>query len=275
MVPAMRTLLLAIGLVVGAPAALAAGLSAKLVTTLGDIEVELNAEKAPLTVGNFVELAKKGFYDGTVFHRVVPKFVIQGGDPKGDGTGGPGYCFADEIAPDLKHDRPGILSMANSGPDTNGSQFFVTLAKTPSLDGKHAVFGAVTAGLDVVEKIGALKQEKGKPAEKVTLTKVEIKGEFAAPELTRIPELGKDALEKAAATRVRAVLDGLAKGVDLGKVERFALTNGKSRCGETQLTYEVDFAKEKGAKLLVYGFADGKTFLLKQLQFGRSATASH
>lgn len=126
---------------------------ATIVTDKGNIVLDLYADKAPNTVNNFVFLARQGFYDGTTFHRVIADFMAQGGDPTGTGTGGPGYKFADEFHPDLKHDGPGVLSMANAGPNTNGSQFFITFAATPWLDGKHTVFGRVTAGLDVLNSI--------------------------------------------------------------------------------------------------------------------------
>jgi peptidyl-prolyl cis-trans isomerase B (cyclophilin B) len=122
-------------------------------TTKGDIEGTLFASKVPMTVANFVNLAQRGYYDGITFHRVIPDFMIQGGDPTGTGSGGPGYKFADEIDISLKHTKPGIFSMANAGPNTNGSQFFVTHKATPWLDGKHAVFGEVTKGQDVVDSI--------------------------------------------------------------------------------------------------------------------------
>ena len=119
----------------------------------GDIVIELFADKAPKTVNNFVFLARDGYYDGVTFHRVIHGFMAQGGDPTGTGRGGPGYRFEDEFHPALKHDQPGILSMANAGPGTNGSQFFITYAPTPHLDGRHAVFGRVIEGMDVVEAI--------------------------------------------------------------------------------------------------------------------------
>jgi cyclophilin family peptidyl-prolyl cis-trans isomerase len=122
-------------------------------TEKGDILVELFADKTPTTVNNFVFLAREGFYDGTIFHRVLSDFMAQGGDPTGTGTGGPGYRFADEFHPSLKHSKPGILSMANAGPGTNGSQFFLTHVPTPWLDGKHSVFGQVTSGMDVLLSI--------------------------------------------------------------------------------------------------------------------------
>ncbi len=126
---------------------------ATLETEKGDIVIELYADKVPNTVNNFVFLARQGFYDGTTFHRVISGFMAQAGDPTGTGRGGPGYRFADEFSADLKHDGPGVLSMANSGANTNGSQFFITLAATPWLDGKHAVFGRVVEGMDVLNSI--------------------------------------------------------------------------------------------------------------------------
>ena len=126
---------------------------ATISTDKGDIVVELFADKAPKTVNNFVFLARDGYYDGVTFHRVIHGFMAQGGDPTGSGRGGPGYKFADEFHPMLKHDQPGILSMANAGPGTNGSQFFITYGPTPHLDGRHTVFGRVIEGLDVVESI--------------------------------------------------------------------------------------------------------------------------
>ncbi len=123
-------------------------LTVTLHTTKGDIRLRLFPDKAPLTVLNFVNLTKRGFYNGVVFHRVIPNFMIQGGDPTGTGTGGPGYKFKDEFSPDLKHSKPGILSMANAGPGTNGSQFFITHVPTPWLDGKHTVFGEVVDAQD-------------------------------------------------------------------------------------------------------------------------------
>ncbi len=122
-------------------------------TEKGDIVIELFADKVPNTVNNFVFLAREGFYDDTTFHRVIDGFMAQGGDPTGTGTGGPGYRFADEFHASLRHDKAGILSMANAGPNTNGSQFFITHGPTPHLDNRHAVFGQVTGGMDVLMSI--------------------------------------------------------------------------------------------------------------------------
>jgi cyclophilin family peptidyl-prolyl cis-trans isomerase len=129
------------------------GYAAHIVTARGDFDVELFALDAPLTVENFVNLARAGFYDGTTFHRVIRGFMAQGGDPTGSGSGGPGYQFGDEFSSPRRHDGAGVLSMANAGPNTNGSQFFITFGPTPHLDGKHTVFGRVTDGMDVVRSL--------------------------------------------------------------------------------------------------------------------------
>lgn len=150
-------------------------LQAHFTTTEGNFTIRLFDAEVPNTVANFVGLAEgtkefadpktgqkvtRPFYNGLIFHRVIENFMIQGGDPLGTGTGGPGYRFADEFHPSLRHDKPGVLSMANAGPNSNGSQFFITLVPTPWLDNRHSVFGEVVSGMDVVEKIGATKTSK-------------------------------------------------------------------------------------------------------------------
>lgn len=122
-------------------------------TEIGDIALKLFSQDAPETVNNFVFLANQGFYDDTIFHRVIPDFMAQGGDPTGTGRGGPGYRFKDEFSSKLAHDKPGVLSMANAGPNTNGSQFFITYVPTPWLDGKHTIFGQLIEGMNVLEAI--------------------------------------------------------------------------------------------------------------------------
>ena len=141
---------------------------ATIETPRGTIKLELFADKTPKTVANFEKLAKKGFYDGLTFHRVIADFMIQGGCPLGNGCGGPGYTFEDEFVPELRHDGPGTLSMANAGPNTNGSQFFITHVACPWLDGKHTVFGKVLEGQDVVNAV-----RQGDKMIKVTVTDVE------------------------------------------------------------------------------------------------------
>lgn len=143
-------------------------------TDYGIIEAELFKDKAPKTVDNFVALAQKGFYDGLIFHRVIPDFMIQTGDPTGTGRGGPGYAIPDEFHPELKHDA-GVLSMANSGPNTGGSQFFITEVPTSWLNGKHAVFGKVTKGMDIVKKIAHADRDAGdKPKIPIHMKKVTV-----------------------------------------------------------------------------------------------------
>jgi peptidyl-prolyl cis-trans isomerase A (cyclophilin A) len=159
-------------------------------TTLGNFTAELFEAQVPRTVANFVGLAEgtrewthpgtgdrqlAPYFDGIIFHRVISGFVIQGGDPLGAGHGGPGYQFEDEFHPDLRHDRAGVLSMANAGPNTNGSQFFITLGPTPHLDRRHSVFGAVVSGLDVVERIGRVKTDgRDRPVTPVVMQRVRI-----------------------------------------------------------------------------------------------------
>lgn len=147
----------------------------KFTTNKGVFVAEMFEDKAPLTTKNFIELVEKGFYDGIIFHRVIDGFMIQGGDPTGSGMGGPGYKIKDEFGEGLKHDDEGILSMANAGPNTGGSQFFITLAPTPWLNGHHAIFGKVVEGMDVVRLIGVVPTDfRDRPRETVTMEKVEV-----------------------------------------------------------------------------------------------------
>jgi len=142
---------------------------------MGTIKVELFANEAPITVQNFMKLSGNGFYDGLIFHRVIAGFMIQGGCPIGDGTGGPGYVIKDEFVASLKHSTPGILSMANAGPNTGGSQFFITLAPTPWLDGKHTIFGKVTEGMEVLRSIGKVRTNNhDRPLEAVKIKSAKI-----------------------------------------------------------------------------------------------------
>lgn len=149
--------------------------TATFVTDKGDIVVRLYADKVPNTVNNFVFLAQQGFYNDTVFHRVIDDFMAQGGDPTGSGRGGPGYRFDDEFHPELRHDKPGVLSMANAGANTNGSQFFLTYVPTPWLDNRHAVFGEVISGMDVLLSIPARDPMKvNSPAVRLNTVRIDI-----------------------------------------------------------------------------------------------------
>ena len=157
-----------IGMVIAMPSMAAEPLIARITTSLGVITAELNERAAPTTVANFINLAQRGFYDGLTFHRWERNFMVQGGDPLGDGTGGPGYRFSGEII--LRHNQPGILSMANSGPGTDGSQFFITHLATPHLNGKHSVFGKVVDGLPIVQSL----------RRKDTIESIRIEGDYSA-----------------------------------------------------------------------------------------------
>ena len=146
---------------------------ARMETDKGTMVIELFADKTPKTVNNFVFLVREGYYDGVIFHRVINDFMVQGGDPTGTGMGGPGYKFGDEFHPGLKHDKRGVLSMANAGPGTNGSQFFITHGPTPWLDGKHSVFGQVVEGLDVLMSI-PVRDPNNRNAPAIKMTRVTI-----------------------------------------------------------------------------------------------------
>lgn len=144
-------------------------------TNMGNFKAQLFNDKAPVTTKNFLDLISKKFYDNIIFHRIIDGFMIQGGDPDGSGMGGPGYTIADEFGEGLKHDSEGILSMANAGPNTGGSQFFITLAPTPWLDGHHAVFGKIIEGMDVVKKIGHAKTDfQDRPCEEIRMDSVTV-----------------------------------------------------------------------------------------------------
>ena len=149
----------------------------ELKTNKGDITVRLLPEVAPMHVSSTIYLTRLGFYDDVLFHRVIPDFMAQGGDPTGTGSGGPGYQYAGEFDPSVKHDKPGLLSMANAGPGTDGSQFFLTFVATPWLDNKHTIFGEVVAGMDTVKKLEEKGSRSGRPSEKLVIEKAEIRVE--------------------------------------------------------------------------------------------------
>jgi peptidyl-prolyl cis-trans isomerase B (cyclophilin B) len=166
-------------MVIAMPSMAAEPLIARITTSLGVITAELNERAAPTTVANFINLAQRGFYDGLTFHRWERNFMVQGGDPLGDGTGGPGYRFSGEII--LRHNQPGILSMANSGPGTDGSQFFITHLATPHLNGKHSVFGKVVDGLPIVQSL----------RRKDTIESIRIEGDYSALLERKAPQLAE------------------------------------------------------------------------------------
>lgn len=242
-------------------------LKVKITTTMGVIEAKLFPHQAPQTVSNFVTLARKGFYNGIVFHRVIPKFMIQTGDPEGTGMGGPGYSFGDEFHPDLKHDKPGILSMANAGPNTNGSQFFITVEKTPHLDNKHSVFGEVTKGLDVAIKISEVKADNTRPVTPVKMEKVEIIGDWYKPgPVIKTEQLTEKELEKITKDPAEKLLKKIAEAQGYGNLKGLKFEYGKTRGTLAHVAYSAEFAKEK-IQFNMLGDTTKNTWALKQMQF--------
>ncbi len=246
-------------------------LKAKIKTTQGDIEVKLFADKVPQTVSNFYSLAKQGFYSGIIFHRVIPGFMVQTGDPKGDGTGGPGYTFPDEFHKDLKHDKAGILSMANAGPDTNGSQFFITVAPTPHLDNKHSIFGEVTAGMDVVNAIVNAKTNGSKPEKDIKIVSVDIIGDFKPVEVKKIKQMTGDDLKKITSDYATKLLKKIAEVQDYGSFQSLNLVDSRSRGSQAQVYYKADFSKRKNLQIVIIGDVKNNKFSMQQFQFAEVA----
>jgi cyclophilin family peptidyl-prolyl cis-trans isomerase len=277
------------------------GIYARIVTGKGAIVLRLFYKEVPITVANFVGLAEgthawtdakgqtqtgKPFYNGLTFHRVVPEFVIQGGDPNGDGSGGPGYVFVDELDPKLRHDKPGILSMANAGPNTNGSQFFITLGPAPWLDGRHAVFGEVVQGIDVTQKI-----REGDRMDKVEILRVGTEAKSADLEVTsaaRLAELRKMSgqqlkeLPKPSATVDPSRVPGSNQPLlDRAGLEYFIIHFEGARAPIAPLIYRkdealavarqfADLARRKNADFLELArqFSDSKSYVLPVVETG-------
>jgi cyclophilin family peptidyl-prolyl cis-trans isomerase len=258
-------------LISGADAADDKDLRAKFTTSEGTFEAKLFYKEVPVTVSNFVELARKGYYNGLIFHRVIPNFMIQGGDPKGNGTGGPGYTFADEFHPSLKHSKPGMLSMANSGPGTNGSQFFVTVAATPHLDNRHSVFGEVVSGYDVVKKISEVKATNDKPNKDVKIEKLEIIGDWFKPvDFKKTRELSQDDIKVISKKPVETLLTKIGESQGFGKMTGATFSDGVARGDQMQVRYTVNYAKSKGAQFIgLFSVKDTKTIEIQQFQFAR------
>lgn len=242
----------------------------RIVTTMGNIEGKLFYQEAPQTVSNFVTLARSGYYDGIIFHRVIPRFMVQTGDPIGNGTGGPGYTFADEFHPKLRHDKAGILSMANAGPNTNGSQFFITVAPTPHLDNRHSVFGEVTSGLDVAIKISNVATKQDAPLVPIKMNKVEILGEWYTPDkVKKMLVLQEKELIKLLEPKVKILLQKLAEAEELGKTLSFRFKYSAIQGRRAQVFYTASFEKLKTANLIVVGEENSGAFIIKQLQFAK------
>lgn len=267
----LRRAALMMGMMVGASAAGAAEtkeLKFKITTNQGVMEGKLFHDKAPQTVANFVTLARKGFYNGLIFHRVIPDFMIQTGDPQGNGTGGPGYSFADEFHKDLKHTKAGILSMANAGPNTNGSQFFITVAPTPHLDNRHAVFGELTSGTDVAIKISKVKATDSKPVETVKMEKVEIIGDWYKPETVKtVKEITEKEVQELTKASAEKLLNKIGEAQSYGAIKEVTYMYSRSRGKLSQVSYKATYANNKGAQLLMQGEIDGGKFVMGQFQF--------
>lgn len=246
-------------------------LKVKFTTTKGVIEAKLFYKEVPKTVANFVELARKGFYNGLLFHRVVPGFMIQGGDPKGNGTGGPGYTFGDEFHASLKHSKPGILSMANSGPDTNGSQFFITVKETPHLDNKHSVFGEVTSGMDIVNAISTTPTNGERPKADMKMEKVEIIGDWYKPtEVKKQKELADADIKDLVKKPIENLLAKIGEAQGFGKITAATYVDGRSRGSQAQVQYTVNYAKHPGAQFVAIVSIKDKAVEIQQFQFARS-----
>jgi cyclophilin family peptidyl-prolyl cis-trans isomerase len=239
-------------------------------TSEGNFEAKLFYKKAPMTVSNFVTLARKGFYNGLIFHRVIPKFMIQGGDPEGTGRGGPGYTFKDEFHKSLKHTKAGMLSMANSGPNTNGSQFFVTVAPTPHLDDKHSIFGEVTKGLDVAIKISLLKSKNSKPVKKVVIKSLKIIGDWYKPgKVEKIKKMTDKEMEKMTTQQAKNLLEKISMAQKYGKLLKVKFARSMTRGDLAQVAYDADFEKAKHCQLMLVGKTRTGKFDLQQFQFAK------
>lgn len=241
---------------------LCADLTARMTTAQGVIDLRLFPERAPVASANFAELARKGFYSGSGFHRIKPRHTLVGGAPAGKTAGGPGYCFAGDV-PTAKHDKAGLLSMVSWGVGTLGSQFQITLGPAPDLDELSTVFGEVTVGMDVLEKLAA----SGASAE---IEKVEITGDVVSPAFAKTPELDGPALAKLLDEDLSALTASIGRSLALGKLKKVELESIRSRCASSQASFRADFVGSPSARLLVLAQAGEGKATIRQFQFERT-----
>ncbi len=245
-------------------------LVAEIETTMGKFKIRLFYEQVPKTVSNFMELVKADFYKGLTFHRVIPGFMVQTGDPEGTGQGGPGYTFKDEFHPDLRHDRKGMVSMANAGKDSNGSQFFITVGPAPHLDDRHAVFGEVIEGYDIVEKISKVESDGTKPKSEIKIVKVSISADWFKPvAFEKIKEMSEQEMNQLSEKVAKKIFEQLGATLDLGPLGEVTFVEARSRFGTMNISYGAAFAKAKDTKLLLLGRPSGKKFEVDRVQFIR------
>ncbi len=254
--------------VVAPPSASVQDLTATIRTSMGNMEMRLFPDKAPQTVANFVQLARSKFYDNLLFHRVVPGFMIQTGDPQGTGNGGPGYSFADEFGPGLKHDKAGMVSMANSGPNTNGSQFFITVAPAAHLDGKHSIFGEITKGTDIAIAISNAKTTGTKPEADIKILGIDVHGDNYKPvEVKKIKELAEADMQALTQDLATRLFKKIAEVQNYGKFASITKVAARSRGSMIQIIYKADFSKKKELNIVLIGEGNEKTFKLQEFQF--------
>lgn len=243
-------------------------LTATIQTSMGNMEMKLFPDKAPQTVSNFVQLARSKFYDNLLFHRVVPGFMVQTGDPQGTGNGGPGYSFTDEFGAGLKHDKAGIVSMANSGPNTNGSQFFITVAAAPHLDGKHSIFGEITKGTDIAIAISNAKTNGTKPEKDIKILGIDIHGDWYKPgDVKKIKELSEDDIKAVTQDLATKLFKKVAEVQPYGKFVSISKVAARARGPMAQIFYKADFSKKKELNMVLVGEIKDKVFKLQEFQF--------
>ena len=244
-------------------------LKIRMITSKGNIEAILFYKQVPNTVASFVSLIRSSFYTGMIFHRVIPDFIIQTGDPTSTGTGGPGYTVKDEIVKELSHDRAGILSMANAGADTNGSQFFITLGSQPHLDGKYTIFGEVVSGMDVVRKISTVKTIQDKPVSPVYLKKIEIvNGDwYKEDKVEKIMSKNQTDFENTASSYTKKLIENISEDMGMKKIESISIKYFDAVGSRVRVIYDVQYKDKKSSQVLFNGYLKDSKFEIIDFYF--------